>query len=90
MTLLSSLLNKKVVTESGWPLGRLFDVRVRLGARSAKVEGLVVGKQGLRERLTGTTDRQDPRVMPHSTIPWNAAVRLEKDRIVVRDVPEPN
>ena len=88
--LLSSLLNKEVVTESGWAMGHVFDVRVEVGGGTPRVDGLVVGKQGVRERLAGTIGGQESDVLPQSTIPWDAVIRLEKRRLVVREVPEPN
>ena len=78
MRTLSSLLHREVVTESGDSLGRLYDVRCELTARTATVMGLVSGKRGLLEHFG---------VLPRSRqpIPWGDVVRIERKRIVVRD-----
>jgi sporulation protein YlmC with PRC-barrel domain len=75
---LSSLLYREVLTESGDSLGRLYDVRCELTARTLTVMGLVTGKRGLFERFG---------VLPRSStpIPWDDVVRIEGKRIVVRD-----
>ena len=51
MRTLSSLLRRKVVTESGESLGRLYDLRGELTPRTLRVTGLVTGKPGLFEHL---------------------------------------
>ncbi len=78
MRTLSSLLHREVVTESGASLGRLYDVRGELTARTLTVTGLVTGKRGLLEHFG---------VLPRSTspIPWGDVMRIERKRIVVRD-----
>jgi sporulation protein YlmC with PRC-barrel domain len=75
---LSSLQHRKVVTESGESLGRLYDLRGELKARTLRVTGLVTGTRGLLEHLG---------VVPRSrmTIPWSDVVRIVGKRIVVRD-----
>jgi sporulation protein YlmC with PRC-barrel domain len=66
------------VTKSGHSLGRLYDVRGELTARTLTVTGLVIGKRGLLEHFG---------VLRRSTapIPWSDVVRIEGKRIVVRD-----
>ena len=78
MRRLSSLQHRKVVTESGDSLGRLWDLRGEMTARTLTVTGLVVGRRGLLEHFS---------VLPRSSrpIPWNDVVRIEGKRIVVRD-----
>ncbi len=78
MRTLSSLQQRKVVTESGDSLGRLYDLRGELTAQTLTVTGLVTGKRGLLEHFG---------VLPRSTspIPWGDVVRIERKRIVVRD-----
>lgn len=77
MRTLSSLQHRKVVTESGRSLGRLYDLRGELTPRTLKVTGLVAGRRGFLEHL-GVV----PRV---TSIPWDNVVRIEGKRIVVRD-----
>lgn len=77
MRTLSSLQGRKVVTESGRSLGRLYDLRGELKPRTLEVTGLVVGERGLLEHL-GVVKRV-------KSIPWDDVVRIEGKRIVVRD-----
>ena len=79
MRRLSSLQHRKVVTESGQSLGRLYDLRCELTPRTLTVKGLVVGKRGLLEHF-GIVQREQ-------AIPWSDVVRIEGKRIVVRDRP---
>jgi sporulation protein YlmC with PRC-barrel domain len=74
---LSSLQRRKVVTEAGRSLGRVYDLRGDLKPRSLDVVGLVVGQRGLLEHL-GAVKREE-------CIPWDAVVRIDGKRIVVRD-----
>jgi sporulation protein YlmC with PRC-barrel domain len=74
---LSSLQHRKVVTESGKPLGRLHDLRGEMTSRTLTVTGLVCGRRGLLEHL-GIVTHSPP-------IPWKDVVRIEGKRIVVRD-----
>ena len=79
MRTLTSLLARKVVTESGRSLGRCYDLRGELTDSKLRVTGLCVGSGGLLDRLgIGGHDR-------HQTVPWSAVVRVEGKRIVVRD-----
>ncbi|MDX6411408.1 MAG: PRC-barrel domain [Gaiellaceae bacterium] len=77
MRTLSSLQRRKVVTESGDSLGRLYDLRGELSPRKLEVSGLVVGGRGFLEHL-GVVKRRE-------CIPWDDVVRIEGKRIVVRD-----
>ena len=79
MRTLSSLLRRKVVTESGHSLGRCHDLRGELTPTKLRVTGLCVGHGGRLERL-GIRGHD-----AHHTIPWSAVVRIEGKRIVVRD-----
>ena len=79
MRTLSSLLRRKVVTESGQPLGRCRDLRGELAGSRLLVTGLCVGGGGWLEHF-GLRDHDQ-----HTTIPWEAIVRIERKRIVVRD-----
>jgi sporulation protein YlmC with PRC-barrel domain len=75
---LSSLQRRKVVTESGESLGRLYDLRGELTARTLRVTGLVTGAPGLLEHLG---------IIPRTRTPiaWSDVVRIDGKRIVVRD-----
>jgi sporulation protein YlmC with PRC-barrel domain len=77
MRTLSSLQHRKVVTESGRSLGRLYDLRGEVTPRTLTVTGLVAGKRGLLEHL-GVVKRL-------KCIPWEDVVRIDGKRIVVRD-----
>lgn len=79
MRTLSSLLRRQVVTESGRKLGRCYDLRGEANATTLKVTGLCVGRRAWLEHLGVGGDG------PHSVIPWDAVVRIEGKRIVVRD-----
>jgi hypothetical protein len=76
---LSSVLHRKVVTESGLELGRCFDVRGELSGSKLKLHSLCVGRRALLEHLgIRSHDR-------HDEVAWSSIVRFERDRIVVRD-----
>jgi hypothetical protein len=76
----SSFLGRTVVTESGLELGKCRDLRASLGRGRPAVEAVVVGRRGWLEHLgivrgAGLRD----------AVSWEAVVRLEDDRIIVRD-----
>jgi sporulation protein YlmC with PRC-barrel domain len=77
----SSLLGRMVVTESGREFGRCRDVRARIGRSDAVVEGLVVGRAGLFEHLGIGGSAEHGRDL----VPWDAVLRIDAGRIVVRD-----
>ena len=79
MRTLSSLLRREVVTESGRSLGRCYDLRGELTATKLKVTGLHVGRKGWLAHLGAASGGS------RSVVPWEAVVRIEGDRIVVRD-----
>ena len=79
MRTLSSLLRRKVVTESGRPLGRCYDLRGELTQTKLRVTGLCVGRRAWLAHLG--IRRHDS----HTTIPWDEVVRIEGKRIVVRE-----
>jgi sporulation protein YlmC with PRC-barrel domain len=84
---LSSLCGRKVVTESGEPLGRCHDVRAELGASRLRVTGLVLGGKGRFEHfgIAAQASASSARVRDSDVIPWSDVLRFEEDRIVVRD-----
>ena len=79
MRTLSSLKHRKVVTESGESLGRLFDLRCEQTPRTLTVKEMLVGFRGALEHY-GV-------VATSRTVPWSDVVRIEGKRIVVRDRP---
>jgi len=84
---LSSLRRRKIVTESGRTLGRCHDLRAELGASSLRVTGLVLGRRGRLEHfgIGAQASASSARVRDTDVIPWDEVVRLEGDRIIVRD-----
>jgi sporulation protein YlmC with PRC-barrel domain len=85
---LSEILGKEVVTESGWSLGSVFDVRVDIRGTEPTVSGLVVAAPGLRRRLIGESHRRNPRVLAEGAVPWKA-VQEVGNVIRVAEVPSP-
>ena len=79
MRTFSSFLGRMVETESGRRLGRCHDLRATVGRGRPTVEALVVGRRGLLEHF-GVV-----RMQLRDAVPWDAVVRIEGDRIVVRD-----
>jgi sporulation protein YlmC with PRC-barrel domain len=79
MRTLSSLLRRKVQTESGRALGRCYDLRGELSGSKLRVTGLCVGPKAWFTHL-GVRSHDW-----HTVIPWEAIVRIEGSRIVVRD-----
>jgi sporulation protein YlmC with PRC-barrel domain len=77
----SSLLGRTVVTESGREFGHCRDLRARLGRGNPRVEALVVGRRGFYEHL----GIGGPKWHRRDAVPWEAVLRIEGDRIVVRD-----
>ena len=70
-----------MVTESGRSLGRCHDFRGELTDTKLRVTGLCVGRGGLFSHLgVRGHDR-------HDVIAWDAVVRIEGKRIIVREDP---
>jgi len=90
---LSEILRCEVLTESGERLGHVFDVRVRRRAGSSsdradqewRVQGLVVGRRGLRERLGVTNVEQRKPTLTHTLVPWERVIGLAAGRVTVKD-----
>jgi sporulation protein YlmC with PRC-barrel domain len=74
----SSLVGRKVETESGLSLGRCHDLRGELTRSRLEVVALCVGRAGMLDRL-GIKSHG------HDEIAWSSVVRIDGDRIVVRD-----
>jgi sporulation protein YlmC with PRC-barrel domain len=83
---LSELLGCEVLTESGRSLRRVWEVRAEPSGGELRLVGLLVGRFALAQRL-GLWPRQPRRASDAAGegIPWNAVVRLEPGRIIVRD-----
>ena len=75
------MVGRVVETESGRRLGRCHDMRAVLVSGLPRVESLVVGRKGRLEHLGIGT----PRAHTPDAVPWETVVRIEGDRIVVRD-----
>lgn len=86
--LLSHLLNRRVVTESGQQLGHVHDIRGELVEGQLLVTGLVAGNLGTLERYgIGTHGSGGPaqaKVHGHPVIPWTHVIRVGS-QITVRD-----
>jgi sporulation protein YlmC with PRC-barrel domain len=87
MRTLSSLIGREIVTEEGRQLGKCHDLRAELTSSTLRVTGLVLGTRGWLEHFgIGAQASASPqRVKDNDTVPWEAIVRIEGDRIVVRD-----
>lgn len=78
MRALSSLIGRKVETESGLSLGSCHDLRGELSGSRLEVVALCVGRVGVLNRL-GIKSHG------HNEIAWSSIVRIDGGRIVVRD-----
>ena len=78
MRTFSSLVGRKVETESGLSLGRCHDLRGELGRSRLEVSALCVGRAGWLDSLGIRTGE-------HDEVAWSAIVRIEGSRIIVRD-----
>ena len=87
MRKLSSLIGRVVVTDSGRRLGRCHDLRGEMTSSSLCVTALVVGTRGWLEHFgIGAQANASPqRIKDNDTVPWDAVLRIEGNRIVVRD-----
>lgn len=81
MRTLSSFLSRMVETESGRKFGRCHDLRASLGRGRPQVQAIVVGRPGWLEHL----GIRRPSARRPDAVSWSAVVRIEGDRIVVRD-----
>jgi len=77
----SSLLGRMVETESGRKLGSCRDLRASLDRGRPEVQAIVVGRRGWLEHL-GIVQ---PSAHPPDAVAWEAVIRIEGNRIVVRD-----
>jgi sporulation protein YlmC with PRC-barrel domain len=81
MRTFSSFLGRAVETESGRALGKCRDLRASLGRGSAEIDAIIVGRRGRLEHF-GIGKRAAHR---HDAVPWEAVVKIEGARIIVRD-----
>jgi sporulation protein YlmC with PRC-barrel domain len=79
MRTFSSFQKRKVETESGRSLGRCHDLRGELSGSKLRVTGLCVGGKGWLAHLGMRSHEQ------HTVVPWEAVLRIEGTRIIVRD-----
>ena len=78
MRTLSSLIGRHVETQSGLSLGRCHDLRGELKENKLEVKAVCVGGAGILDRL-GIGSRR------HDEIAWSSIVRIDGNRIIVRD-----
>lgn len=88
----SQLMGAEVVDESGRRIGHVHDVRIVRdgpGARAGetpeyRVEGLIVGRVGLRARLGLTAARHVEPLRGSEPVRWEDVVALAPGRVTVR------
>lgn len=78
MRTFSSLVGRRVETESGLSLGNCHDLRGELSGSRLEVVALCVGRKGLLDRL-------GIKAHGHDEVAWSSVVRIDGSRIVVRD-----
>ncbi len=82
----SELLGRKVVSESGLPLGRVHDVRGELEGGRLRVTGLCAGTLGFLEHYgvgtAGSGGAGQAQVHGHPVIPWERVVRVGPETVV--------
>jgi sporulation protein YlmC with PRC-barrel domain len=84
---LSSLIGREIVTDAGRRIGDCHDLRAELTSSSLRVTGLVVGTRGWLEHygIGAQASASPERVKDKDTVPWEAILRIEGNRIVVRE-----
>jgi hypothetical protein len=89
---LAQLLHAQVRDEEGRALGRVHDVRATRDREPAeagqapryRIEGLIVGRSGVRARLGLHRARQPQPLHSTEPLPWDHVISLEPGHIVVR------
>jgi sporulation protein YlmC with PRC-barrel domain len=76
---LSQILGSRVLESDGREAGRVFDVAVRWSSDGLEVEGLVIGTQGLLDRL-GYRRAEGGGSEP---IPWTRVRQVASDRLLL-------
>jgi sporulation protein YlmC with PRC-barrel domain len=95
---LSDMLNLPVLDESGKRLGHVFDVRVRRRSGSSRrkanqrwtVEGLLIGRRGLHDRLGIQGSRRRNPLHEREMVLWSAVLEIGESEIRVRDGTAPD
>lgn len=84
---LTDILDRRVETESGRRLGRVFELRARHDGDGLVVETLLLGRHALVERLGAGRHRRRRRPGIVDEVAWSDVVRIDASgrRIVVRD-----
>jgi sporulation protein YlmC with PRC-barrel domain len=77
----AELLKRRVVTEDGRNLGRVYDLRLHIRDGRARIVALAVGRRGAAKRLDGNVERNET---PEGYVAWERIVRVEPGRVVVR------
>ena len=77
----SDLIGCVVRTQSGQSIGRVHDLRASAVAGGWQLDGLVIGRYGMFERMTGAGP--DPTVRG-DVLPWSAVTALSEGVIEIR------
>jgi sporulation protein YlmC with PRC-barrel domain len=87
MRTLSSLIGRELVTDQGRHLGHCHDLRAELTPSALRVTALVVGTRGWLEHygIGAQASASSNRVQDKDTVPWDAIIRIDDARIVIRD-----
>jgi sporulation protein YlmC with PRC-barrel domain len=85
----SDLLTLTVRSDSGWTFGRVHDVRIERSPNgTATVTALLVGSEGLRERLTGRVSSKRVTIRAHGfEIPWKTVTAIDDNVITIKERP---
>ena len=79
----SDLFYKRVYTKTGQDLGLIFNVHVKgkgkQDIKNLKVSILACGSRGFLERI-GFREKRELK------IPWNAVLKVEKHKVIVKDL----
>ena len=81
----TDLLGALTVTESGDRLGRIRELRGERDGDRWRLSGLVISGTGLLERLGALGIKREEPIVGHDAYPWESVVRLEPDKVVIRD-----
>ena len=84
----TDLLGSDVRTVSGMNLGRVYDLRVVRatgGPSPWKLDGLVVGKRAILERLGITGAKRAEPIIGGDCVKWTSIVRVEDGLVVVAE-----
>ena len=85
----TDLLGALTVTDSGEQLGRIRELRVERDQERWRLAGVVTSGTGLLERLGALGIKREEPIVGHDAYPWDSVVRLEPDKVVIRDGARP-